>query len=51
MAWLGELRAVQREERLRHCVEAEGIAFFGHHADGLAPNFDDIGFGHGWISR
>jgi hypothetical protein len=51
MARLGELRAVEREEGLGHRMKAKGIAFFGHHADGLAPDFDDVGFGHGWISR
>jgi hypothetical protein len=47
MARLGELRPVEGEERLRHGVKAESIAFFRHHADGLAPDFDDVGFGHG----
>jgi hypothetical protein len=48
---LGELDAVEGEERLRHRMEAERIAFLHHQADGLAPYFDDVGFGHGWISR
>jgi hypothetical protein len=51
VARLGELGAVEGEVRLHHRVEAEGIALLRHHADGLAPYFDNVGFGHGWISR
>jgi hypothetical protein len=51
VAGLRELGAVEREEGLRHRVETKGVAFLHHHADGLAPYFDDVGFGHGWISR
>jgi hypothetical protein len=46
----GELRAIEDEERLRDGAETEGIAFPQHHTGGLAPDFDDEGFGHGWIS-
>jgi hypothetical protein len=48
---LGELGAVEGEERLRHRMKTERVAFLHHHADGLAPYFDDVRFGHGWISR
>jgi hypothetical protein len=46
----GELSAVEDKERRRHGMETEGIAFPQHHTGGLAPDFDDEGFGHGEIS-
>jgi hypothetical protein len=46
----GELRAVELEEGMSHRIEAEGVAFPDDNAGGLAPHFDDEGFGHGWIS-
>jgi len=46
----GELRAIEDEERLRDGAETEGIAFPQHHTGGLAPDFDDEGFGHDEIS-
>jgi hypothetical protein len=46
-----ELRAVEREVRRGDRMETESVAFLQHHTDGLAPDFDDEGFGHGWISR
>jgi hypothetical protein len=46
----GELRAIEDEERRRDGMEAERVAFPQHHAGGLAPDFDDEGFGHGEIS-
>jgi hypothetical protein len=50
MAARGELRAVELEEGMRQRIEAEGIAFLDDDAGGLAPDFDDERFGHGWIS-
>ena len=50
MAARGELRAVELEEGMSHRIEAEGVAFLDDDAGGLAPDFDDEGFGHGWIS-
>jgi hypothetical protein len=50
MAARGELRAIELEERMGQRIEAEGIAFLDDDAGGLAPHFDDEGFGHGWIS-
>jgi hypothetical protein len=46
----GELCAIELEEGPGYCIEAEGIAFLDDDAGGLAPHFDDEGFGHGWIS-
>jgi hypothetical protein len=43
-ARLGELRAVEFEERRSNGVEAEGIAFLEDDAGKLAPDFDDEGF-------
>jgi hypothetical protein len=42
---LGELRAVELEERRGNGVEAEGIPFLQNDARKLAPDFDDEGFG------
>jgi hypothetical protein len=50
MAARGELCAIDLEERTGQRVEAEGVAFLDDDAGGLAPDFDDEGFGHGWIS-
>jgi hypothetical protein len=50
MAARGELRAVELEEGMSHRIEAKGVAFLDDDAGGLAPHFDDEGFGHGWIS-
>ncbi|HMJ98304.1 MAG TPA: hypothetical protein VK552_03250 [Reyranella sp.] len=50
MAARGELCAIEREVRTGDCIEAEGVAFLDDDARGLAPDFDDEGFGHGWIS-
>jgi hypothetical protein len=50
MAKRGELRTVKLEEGMGHRVEAEGVAFLDDDTDGLAPHFDNEGFGHGWIS-
>jgi hypothetical protein len=50
MATRGELCAIEREERTGYCIEAEGVAFLDDDTRGLAPDFDDEGFGHGWIS-
>ena len=44
-AGLGELRAIELEERRGNGVEAEGIAFLQNDAGKLAPDFDDEGFG------
>src|SRR5690348_13643170 len=46
MSQCHELRAVEREERTGKRMEAEGVAFLQDEAGGLAPDFDDIGFGH-----
>jgi hypothetical protein len=46
-AGLGERRSIELEERLRHCVEAEGVSLLHHDTGELAPDFDDEGFGHG----
>jgi hypothetical protein len=46
----GELCTIEREEGPGNCMEAEGIAFLDDDTRGLAPHFDDKGFGHGWIS-
>jgi hypothetical protein len=46
----GELCAIELEEGPGYCIEAEGIAFLDDDAGGLAPDFDDERFGHGWIS-
>jgi hypothetical protein len=45
-----ELCAIEREERMGDCMEAEGVALLDDDTRGLAPDFDDEGFGHGWIS-
>jgi hypothetical protein len=45
-----ELCAIEREERMGDCMEAEGVALLHDDTRGLAPDFDDEGFGHGWIS-
>jgi hypothetical protein len=50
MAARGELRAIELKEGMSHRIEAEGVAFLDDDAGGLAPDFDDEGFGHGWIS-
>jgi hypothetical protein len=50
MAARGELRAIELEEGTGHRIEAKGVAFLDDDAGGLAPHFDDEGFGHGWIS-
>jgi hypothetical protein len=50
MARRGELRTMELEEGTGHRIEAEGVAFLDDDTGGLAPNFDDEGFGHGWIS-
>jgi hypothetical protein len=44
-AGLGELRAVQLEERRGNGVETEGIAFLQNNAGKLTPDLDDEGFG------
>jgi hypothetical protein len=44
-AGLGELRAVELEERRGNGVEAEGIAFLQNDAGKLSPDLDDEGFG------
>jgi hypothetical protein len=44
-AGLGELRAIELEERRGNGMEAEGIAFLQNNAGKLAPDFDDEGFG------
>jgi hypothetical protein len=44
-ARLGELGAIELEERRGNGVEAEGIAFLQNDAGKLAPDFDDEGFG------
>jgi hypothetical protein len=49
-AWLGERGTVELEERRGNGVKPEGIAFLQNDAGKLAPDFDDEGFGHGWIS-
>jgi hypothetical protein len=46
----GELRAVELEEGMGQRIEAEGIAFPDDDTGGLAPDFDDERFCHGWIS-
>jgi len=43
-AGLGELRAVELEERRGDGMEAEGIAVFQDDTGKLAPDFDDEGF-------
>jgi hypothetical protein len=43
----GELRAVELEKRTGHCIESKGVAFLDDDTGGLAPYFDDEGFGHG----
>jgi hypothetical protein len=50
MAARGELCTIEREERTGYCIEAEGVAFLDDDTRGLAPDFDNEGFGHGWIS-
>jgi hypothetical protein len=50
MAARGELRAVELEEGMGQRIEAESIAFLDDDTGGLAPDFDDERFGHGWIS-
>ncbi|HEX9523349.1 MAG TPA: hypothetical protein VF949_10285, partial [Reyranella sp.] len=50
MAGRGELRTIELEEGTGQRIEAEGVAFLDDDTGGLAPNFDDEGFGHGWIS-
>jgi hypothetical protein len=45
-----ELCAIEREERMGDCMEAVGVALLDDDTRGLAPDFDDEGFGHGWIS-
>jgi hypothetical protein len=50
VATRGELCAIELEEGPGYCIEAEGIAFLDDDTGGLAPDFDDEGFGHGWIS-
>jgi len=50
MAGRGELHAIKLEEGMGHRIEAEGVALLDDDTGGLAPNFDDEGFGHGWIS-
>jgi hypothetical protein len=47
MAARGELCAIEREEGPGQCMEAEGVAFLDDDTRGLAPDFDDEGFGHG----
>jgi hypothetical protein len=44
-AGLGELRAVQLEERRSNGVKAKGIAFLQNDAGKLTPDLDDEGFG------
>jgi hypothetical protein len=39
--WLGELGAIELEERRGNGVEAEGIALLQDNARKLAPDFDD----------
>jgi len=43
-AGLGELRAVELEERRGNGVEAKGIALFQDDTGKLAPDFDDKRF-------
>jgi hypothetical protein len=43
-AWLGELGAIELEERRGDGMEAEGIAVLQDNARKLAPDFDDEGF-------
>jgi hypothetical protein len=43
-AGLGELRAVEFEERRGDGVEAEGVALLQNDTGKLAPDFDDEGF-------
>jgi hypothetical protein len=50
MAARRELCTIEREERTGYCMEAEGVAFLDDDTRGLAPDFNDEGFGHGWIS-
>jgi len=50
MAARGELCTVELEEGTGQRMEAEGVAFPDDDTGGLAPDFDDEGFGHGWIS-
>ncbi len=45
MAARGELGTIEREERTGYCIEAEGVAFLDDDTRGLAPDFDDEGFG------
>jgi hypothetical protein len=47
MTWRGELRAVELKEGSGYGMETEGVAFPDDDAGGLAPHFDDEGFGHG----
>jgi hypothetical protein len=50
MAACGELHAIDLEERTSHRMKAEGVAVLDDDTGGLAPDFDNERFGHGWIS-
>jgi hypothetical protein len=50
MAARGELHAIDLEEGTGHRMKAEGVAVLDDDTGRLAPDFDNEGFGHGWIS-
>src|SRR5260370_23924880 len=50
MGGRGELPTIDLEEGTGARIEEEGVAVLDDDTGGLAPNFDDEGFGHGWIS-
>jgi hypothetical protein len=50
MAACGELHAINLEEGTGHRMKAEGVAVLDDDTGRLAPDFDNEGFGHGWIS-